>query len=71
MYCYAIVIIKQHNVDLFTICESWQERKATYRCAPCVQPDIGVSISPVRPVGAPRRVSGGIVLIYRESIIAK
>ena len=37
-----------------------KRRKAIYRFAPFVQPDIGVSTPPVRPVGAHRRVSGAV-----------
>ena len=66
-------IIKQHNVDLFTICESWQEEVG----------DLSVrSVCPAgyRSIDAPRSSSGcisagqrggGIVLIYRDSIVAK
>ena len=66
-------IIKQHNVDLFTVCENWQEEDS----------DLSVrSVCPsgYRSIDAPRSSSrctsagqrgGGIVLIYGDSIVAK
>ena len=66
-------IIKQHNVDIFTIVEAWheQENDLSVRAA---RPD------GYRSMDAPRSLSGcqsagqhggGIVVIYKDSITAK